>query len=169
MASRPGRISAGPSECRKRSSATRPPLSTRPTQGPRLYFQRVPERKTAKNRVHLDVRVAGREVEGEERKRLVSEKVEQLVEAGASIAWVNDIVRDDSIVHARPRGQRVLRDLRPRDLTGCIYPRIPEGKCGSESIGIGVTHRRPRARIALRIDVRRPQGCADREELSSGS
>ncbi|WP_394331494.1 VOC family protein [Streptomyces thermolilacinus] len=26
--------------------------------GPRLYFQRVPEGKTAKNRVHLDVRVA---------------------------------------------------------------------------------------------------------------
>ena len=46
--------------------------------GPRIYFQRVPEGKTVKNRVHLDVRVANREVEGEERKRLVSEKVEQL-------------------------------------------------------------------------------------------
>src|SRR5437867_1831088 len=42
-------------------------------EGPRLYFQRVPERKIVKNRVHLDVRVAGREVDGEERKRLVSE------------------------------------------------------------------------------------------------
>ena len=31
-------------------------------EGPRLYFQRVPEGKTAKNRVHLDVHVAGREV-----------------------------------------------------------------------------------------------------------
>ena len=41
-------------------------------EGPRLYFQRVPERKTVKNRVHLDVRVADREVEGEERKRLMS-------------------------------------------------------------------------------------------------
>jgi hypothetical protein len=49
----------------------------------------LPEGKTAKNRVHLDVRVAGREVRGEERKRLVSEKVEQLVQAGASIAWAN--------------------------------------------------------------------------------
>jgi hypothetical protein len=71
-------------------------------EGPRVYFQRVPERKTAKNRVHLDVRVADREVEGEERK--VSEKVEQLVEAGASIAWVNDTVRDNSIVLRDPEG-----------------------------------------------------------------
>src|ERR1700744_1781158 len=52
-------------------------------QGPRLYFQRVPEGKTAKNRVHLDVRVAGREVRGEERKRLVSEHGERLGPAGA--------------------------------------------------------------------------------------
>ncbi|HET8789062.1 MAG TPA: VOC family protein, partial [Actinomycetes bacterium] len=28
--------------------------------GPRLYFQRVPEPKTAKNRVHLDLEVSGR-------------------------------------------------------------------------------------------------------------
>lgn len=29
--------------------------------GPRLFFQRVPEGKTAKNRMHLDVNVGGRE------------------------------------------------------------------------------------------------------------
>ena len=62
-------------------------------EGPRLYFQRVPEGKTAKNRVHLDVRVAGREVRGEERKRLVSEHVERLIRAGASPAWRTDDVR----------------------------------------------------------------------------
>jgi hypothetical protein len=75
-------------------------------EGPRLYFQRVPERKIpgAKNRVHLDVRVADRGVDGEERKRLVSEKVEQLVEAGASIAWVNEDVRGHSIVLRDPEG-----------------------------------------------------------------
>ena len=78
-------------------------------EGPRLYFQRVPERKIAKNRVHLDVRVADGEIGGEERKQLVSEKVEQLVEAGASIAWVNDTVRDNSIV---------LRD--PEDNEFCV-------------------------------------------------
>jgi hypothetical protein len=64
----------------------------------------IPEGKTAKNRVHLDVRVAGREVVGEERKRLVSEKVERLVQAGASIAWTNDTVRGNSIAMRDPEG-----------------------------------------------------------------
>ena len=73
-------------------------------QGPRLYFQKVPEGKTAKNRVHLDVRVAPRHVRGEHRKRLVSEKVEQLVKAGASIAWTNDDARGNAIVLYDPEG-----------------------------------------------------------------
>jgi hypothetical protein len=73
-------------------------------QGPRLYFQRVPEGKTAKNRVHLDVRVAGPTVRGEERKRLVSEHVERLVQAGASIAWRSDDLRGDSITLFDPEG-----------------------------------------------------------------
>ena len=73
-------------------------------QGPRLYFQLVPEGKTAKNRVHLDVRVAGQQVRGEERKRLVSEHVERLVQAGASIAWRTDDVRGDSITLFDPEG-----------------------------------------------------------------
>jgi hypothetical protein len=73
-------------------------------EGPRLYFQRVPEQRTVKNRVHLDVRVAGREVEGEERKQLMSEKVEQLVQAGASVVWVNKDMRGHSIVLRDPEG-----------------------------------------------------------------
>jgi Glyoxalase-like domain len=73
-------------------------------EGPRLFFQRVPEGKTAKNRVHLDVRVAGREVRGEERKRLVSEKVERLVQAGASLAWENENQWGDSVVLHDPEG-----------------------------------------------------------------
>ena len=73
-------------------------------EGPRLYFQRVPEGKVAKNRVHLDVRVAGHEIRGEERKRLVSEKVEQLVQAGASLAWETDDVRGSAIVLRDPEG-----------------------------------------------------------------
>ncbi len=64
----------------------------------------MPERKSAKNRVHLDVRVAGREVRGEERKRLMSEKVEQLVQAGASIAWEDDDIRGSAIVLRDPEG-----------------------------------------------------------------
>lgn len=73
-------------------------------EGPRLYFQRVPEGKAAKNRVHLDIRVAGREVRGEERKRLVSEHVERLVQAGASLAWRTDDVRGSSITLRDPEG-----------------------------------------------------------------
>jgi hypothetical protein len=73
-------------------------------EGPRLYFQQVPEGKIAKNRVHLDVRVAGPEVRGEERKRLVSEKVERLVQVGASIAWANDTARGNSIAMRDPEG-----------------------------------------------------------------
>src|SRR3989440_10680120 len=83
--------------------------------GPRLYFQRVPEGKTVKNRLHLDVRVAGREIRGEERKRLVSEKVEQLVQAGASLAWETDDARGSAIVLRDPEGNEVCvsRPARP--------------------------------------------------------
>jgi hypothetical protein len=62
------------------------------------------EGKTAKNRVHLDVSVAAPHVRGEERKRLVSEEVERLVQAGASLAWTNDDTRGDSIVLYDPEG-----------------------------------------------------------------
>jgi Glyoxalase-like domain len=64
----------------------------------------LPEGKTVKNRVHLDVRVAGREVTGEERKRLVSEEVERLVRAGASLAWENETRWGDSVVLRDPEG-----------------------------------------------------------------
>ena len=73
-------------------------------EGPRLYFQRVAEGKVAKNRVHLDVRVAGREVHGEHRKRLVSEHVERLVQAGATLAWRTDDVRGSSVTLYDPEG-----------------------------------------------------------------
>jgi Glyoxalase-like domain len=45
--------------------------------GPRVYFQRVPEGKTAKYRVHLDVRVAGLEVRGRNA-RPIEEQVARL-------------------------------------------------------------------------------------------
>src|SRR5260370_10882811 len=71
-------------------------------EGPRLYFQRRPEGTTAKNRVHLDVRVAGREVRGEERKRLVSEHVERLVQAGAPLALRTAAVRGRCVLRYDP-------------------------------------------------------------------
>lgn len=55
--------------------------------GPRIYFQRVPEGKTAKNRVHIDVQVTkGRDVPPEERRARVDAEVERLKALGASDA-----------------------------------------------------------------------------------
>ncbi len=54
-------------------------------EGPRLYFQRVPEPKTAKNRVHLDVNVTGGpQVDPDERRRLAAPEVERLESLGAT-------------------------------------------------------------------------------------
>ena len=51
--------------------------------GPAIGFLRVPEGKTAKNRVHLDVRVThGREPA--EREQLIRDRVRLLVDAGAT-------------------------------------------------------------------------------------
>ena len=72
--------------------------------GPRVYFQRVPEGKTAKNRVHLDVRVAHLGVRGEERERLVEEHVARLVEAGAAIAWRLNEPAGSCVVMRDPEG-----------------------------------------------------------------
>ena len=50
--------------------------------GPRLYFQRVPEGKVVKNRVHLDVRV-GTGLVGEERVTVLEAECARLVALGA--------------------------------------------------------------------------------------
>ncbi|KGJ77454.1 hypothetical protein GY21_07870 [Cryobacterium roopkundense] len=50
--------------------------------GPRLYFQRVPELKTVKNRVHLDVR-AGSGLVGAERLAKLENECARLVTLGA--------------------------------------------------------------------------------------
>jgi hypothetical protein len=52
--------------------------------GPRIYFQKVPEPKTVKNRVHLDLNVAGRGMPTEERNRQVDAEVERLIRLGAT-------------------------------------------------------------------------------------
>jgi catechol 2,3-dioxygenase-like lactoylglutathione lyase family enzyme len=51
--------------------------------GPRLYFQRVPEGKQAKNRVHLDVRAAPG-LEGDARMAALEKEAERLVSHGAT-------------------------------------------------------------------------------------
>lgn len=79
-------------------SAIRPADGT----GPRVFFQRVPEGKAAKNRVHLDVRAAPG-LSGQERLRALDAEAERLVALGASVVlrqepdgrdeaciWMND-------------------------------------------------------------------------------
>ena len=52
---------------------------------PAIGFLRVPEGKTAKNRMHIDIRVAGEPPwDPVERDRLVHERVAELVAAGAT-------------------------------------------------------------------------------------
>ena len=55
--------------------------------GPRLYFQRVPEGKVVKNRVHLDVRVATGLV-GDERVTTLEAEGARLVALGAVRLWL---------------------------------------------------------------------------------
>jgi hypothetical protein len=51
--------------------------------GPRLYFQRVPEGKVVKNRVHLDVRV-GTGLVGDERLAALEAECARLIPLGAA-------------------------------------------------------------------------------------
>jgi len=68
-----------PPESRNDASAAVDPAGD----GPRLWFQRVPEGKVAKNRVHLDVRAAPG-LHGDERMAALEARCAELVEAGAT-------------------------------------------------------------------------------------
>ncbi|MEY9845374.1 VOC family protein [Streptacidiphilus sp. MAP5-3] len=60
-------------------------------QGPRVWFQQVPEPKTTKNRIHLDLKVGGgRDVPLKLRAQRVTATVERLVTAGAGVVRVTD-------------------------------------------------------------------------------
>jgi hypothetical protein len=50
---------------------------------PRIYLQRVPEGKTAKNRVHLDVNV-GAGLSGPARRQAARQRADELIELGAT-------------------------------------------------------------------------------------
>ncbi|WP_029138424.1 VOC family protein [Nakamurella lactea] len=68
-----------PEERNSRSAALPPEGDT----GPRLFFQQVPEGKTAKNRVHLDVRSAPGTA-GDERMAALEAEAARLVALGAT-------------------------------------------------------------------------------------
>jgi Glyoxalase-like domain len=68
-----------PEDQRNNASAIEDPAG----EGPRVFFQRVPESKTAKNRVHLDVRAAPG-LQGEERMAALEAECERVVALGAT-------------------------------------------------------------------------------------
>jgi hypothetical protein len=61
-------------------------LSDPAGQGPTLSFLKVPEAKTAKNRMHLDLKVGGgRHQSAKKRRSRIEKAVERLVAAGAKV------------------------------------------------------------------------------------
>lgn len=73
--------------------------------GPRIYFQRVPEPKTSKNRLHLDVNVGGGPgVDLDQRRTQVSAAVERLVTIGASKVREMEQRGEYWVVMADPEG-----------------------------------------------------------------
>lgn len=79
--------------------------------GPRLFFQKVPEGKTAKNRVHLDIRAAPG-VKGDERMAALHAEAERLVALGASELRVQEPDDMDAgyIVMQDPEGNEFCLD-----------------------------------------------------------
>ncbi|MFB8114860.1 VOC family protein [Streptomyces sp. NPDC055962] len=74
--------------------------------GPSLSFMKVPEPKTAKNRLHLDVQAGGgRETPWEIRRPRVAEAVERLTAAGGTVIQRHELNgRPDHVVMADPEG-----------------------------------------------------------------
>ena len=71
--------------------------------GPRIFIQQVPEPKTVKNRVHLDVQV-GAGVEPTERREVVAREVERLKGLGASHLRTYDEMGEHWVVMTDPEG-----------------------------------------------------------------
>jgi catechol 2,3-dioxygenase-like lactoylglutathione lyase family enzyme len=79
--------------------------------GPRLFFQKVPEGKTAKNRVHLDVRAAPG-LRGEDRMAALEARADTLVGHGATRVerMEPDGVNAGHIVMQDPEGNEFCLD-----------------------------------------------------------
>ena len=74
--------------------------------GPAISFLKVPEGKSAKNRLHIDIRVAGPGPwDTAERARMIRQRVPELVAAGATVVgeqWYGDDL--GNIVMLDPEG-----------------------------------------------------------------
>jgi hypothetical protein len=83
-----------PPEARNSRSALVDPDGERP----RLFFQRVPEGKTAKNRVHLDIRAAPGQ-QGDERMATLQVEADRLIALGATVfARLEPNAMDEGII-----------------------------------------------------------------------
>lgn len=83
-------------------AAIRDPAGLRPT----ISFLKVPEPKSAKNRLHLDLKVSGgRHLGEDERSHRIEAKVTELLAAGATV-HARDIVQGhlDHVVMLDPEG-----------------------------------------------------------------
>jgi hypothetical protein len=73
--------------------------------GPRVFFQRVPEPKQVKNRVHLDLNVGGGlEADPQEKRARIAAEAERLVAAGAARQAEFDEGREYWLVMQDPEG-----------------------------------------------------------------
>jgi hypothetical protein len=73
--------------------------------GPRLFLQRVPEPKAAKNRVHLDVNVSGgHSVPAAQRQATIAEHVARLTGLGATRVDERSLRGDYWVVMQDPEG-----------------------------------------------------------------
>jgi catechol 2,3-dioxygenase-like lactoylglutathione lyase family enzyme len=73
--------------------------------GPRIYLQRVPEPKTGKNRLHLDVNAGGgRETPADERAARVDAAVKDLLEHGATLVEERTKMGERWVVMQDPEG-----------------------------------------------------------------
>ena len=73
--------------------------------GPRIFFQRVPESKAGKNRLHLDVNAGGgRGTPEAERAELVDEAVAELIEHGAALVGERAKMGERWVVMQDPEG-----------------------------------------------------------------
>ncbi len=77
--------------------------------GPRIFFQRVPEGKTVKNRVHLDVRSAPG-LKGDDRLAALEAEAARLAPLGATKVEVREDLQSIFIVMQDPEGNEFCLD-----------------------------------------------------------
>src|SRR5215475_4464449 len=73
--------------------------------GPRIYFQRVPEPKAVKNRLHLDVNAGGPPgTPPSDRRKRVDETVERLAASGATLVTASTEYDEYCVTMLDPEG-----------------------------------------------------------------